>query len=257
LSRRTQKQKSKIDPSASPNPATRLSFVGHLDELRKRIIWTLIAVAATAIIGYLVSGFILEVLSKPIGKLYFFAPAEAFLVRFKIAFIVGIGLALPFILYQAWRFISPALKTKEKKYAVPVIFTAFLLFCLGVAFAYFLLIPVGLKVLLSFGSENVVSLMNVSKYFSFILWFLLFAGILFEMPLLILFLAKLGIIEPRTLRKHRRTAIVIIFIASAVLTPSVDMITMLILALPLILLYEVSIWIAHFTQPKPARAKKK
>ncbi len=254
MSRKARKQKSKAAPKSA---RSRLSFVGHLDELRKRIIWALVAVAVTAIIGYLVSGFLLEILSKPIGKLYFFAPAEAFLVRFKIALIIGIGLALPFILFQAWRFIAPALNVQEKKWALPVIVAGYLLFWTGVAFAYFLLVPVGMRVLLSFGTRSIVSLINVSKYINFILWMLLFSGLLFEMPLIILFLTKLGIIQPRTLRRHRRTAIVIIFILAAVLTPSVDFVSMVILALPLLFLFETSLWIAHFSQPKSARSKKK
>lgn len=250
MNRKTPKQKSKAAPKSK---RSRLSFVGHLAELRKRIIGVLVAVAVAGVVGYLVSGYLLEFLSRPIGRLYFFAPAEAFLARFKIGLILGIALVLPFILYQAWRFVEPALTGREKRFALPSICAGFFLFWGGVAFAYFLMVPMGMKVLLSFGTKNIVALMNVSKYINFILWMLFFTGVLFETPLVIFFLAKLGIIEPRTLRKHRKTAIVVIFIVAAVLTPSVDLVTMVILAVPLVVLFEASIWIAYFSRPKAER----
>jgi len=222
-----------------------MSFLEHLSELRKRILISLGFIFLGSIGGYILSGRVLEILSKPVKSLYFFAPPEAFLIRIKIGIGLGVVFSLPLLLHQLWLFISPALKREERRYAVPIISIAYLLFLAGAGFAYFLILPAGIKILLSFGSESVHPLMNLSKYFTFVFWLLLFSGLLFQLPLIVFFLVRTGIVEEETLRKHHKTIVVVIFILAAVLTPTVDFITMLLLALPLLALYEVSILAAR------------
>lgn len=222
-----------------------MSFLEHLSEFRKRILIALCFIGAGSIGGYLLSGKVLEILSQPVGGLYFFAPAEAFLIRIKLGVGLGIIFSLPFVLHQLWLFIAPALRKKERRYAVPIIFIAYLLFLGGAAFAYLLVLPAGIKILLSFGTQSIHPLINLSKYFSFVFWLVLFSGFLFQLPLIVFFLVRTGIVGEETLRKHHKTVIIIIFVLAAVLTPTVDFITMLLLALPLLLLYEISILAAR------------
>lgn len=222
-----------------------MSFLEHLSELRKRILASLGFITLGSVGGYILSGRVLEILSKPVKGLYFFAPSEAFLIRIKIGIGLGIIFSLPFLLHQLWLFISPALRREERRYAVPIIFIAYFLFLAGAGFAYFLILPAGIRILLSFGTQNVHPLMNLSKYFTFVFWLLLFSGLLFQLPLIVFFLVRTGIVEEETLRKHHKTIIVVIFILAAILTPTVDFITMLLLALPLLALYEVSILAAR------------
>lgn len=223
----------------------RMSFWDHLEELRKRIIYALIGVGFFSILGYILSGKILDILAKPVKNLYFFSPVEAFYVRIKIAFIVGIFVGLPWVLYQLWLFIVPGLKVEEKKYGVWGITSSFLLFILGGIFGYMVVIPAGLRILLSFGTSRVKHILNLSLYFNFILWTLLVCGMLFLLPVVIFFLTKLKIINYKFLKNKRRYAIVGIVIGAAFLTPSVDAFTLVLVTLPLILLYELSIFVSY------------
>jgi sec-independent protein translocase protein TatC len=191
-------------------------------------------------------------LSKPVGTLYFFAPTEALIVRMKLALAMGVGFASPVIFFQIWSFIVPALTKRERKYAIPTVVFSVILFLGGVAFAYFLVMPLGLKVLLSFGGPALKDLIGVQKYFTFVIWLLMACGIVFEMPVMIFFLTKLGVVGPVMLLRRWREAILIIFVAAAVVTPSIDGITQVILAIPLLFLYLVSILVS-FT----ARRRKK
>ncbi len=227
----------------------KLSFIDHLEELRKRILVCIIAVVIAAAFCLLFASRILNFIIKWIGleAIYFFSPTEAFFAQIKIAIFVGIFVAFPIILYETWAFIGPGLTGQERKVSLPFLFSGIILFLLGLAFAFFILIPFGLKFLFSFGSENLKPLMNISKILEFILWCLLCCGMLFELPLIIFFLIKLGIIQAQTIGRHRAELIVGILVVSAILTPTGDFFTLLLISIPLILLIELSILIAKLT----------
>jgi len=159
----------------------------------------------------------------------------------KIAGAVGFVIAMPYLLFELWKFVAPGLTSQERKYAFPLIAIGTVLFYIGGTFGFFLVLPLGIKVLMGFGGKHLVGLINASRYFNFVIIFLLVFGLLFELPVIMFFLVKMGIVEPSTLAKRRREIIVGIFILAAVLTPSVDFITQLLLAIPLIILFEIGL----------------
>lgn len=217
-----------------------LSFVGHLSELRRVIIISIIGIAIGTIISFYFSKQILGILMKPVGNLVFIAPQEAFVTYLKVSFVAGILLALPIIMYQIWGFVSVALKAREKKYAFYYAPFSLLLFFSGVVFVYFVILPVGIKFLLGFATDMLKPMISVSKYISFAGMLFIAFGIVFELPLVIMFLTKIHIVTPQWLTNKRKSNILIIFIVSALLTPP-DIVTQLLMAGPLIFLYEVSI----------------
>ncbi len=231
-----------------------MPLLEHLDELRGRVIKCAVAVLVCAIGGWILGPKVLELLSKPVGTLYFFAPTEALVVRMKLAIAMGAGFASPVVLYQIWAFVVPALTKSEKRYALPTVIFSTILFLGGVAFAYFLVMPIGLKVLLSFGGPALKDLIGVQKYFTFVIWLMVACGVVFEMPVVVFFLAKIGIIGPGTLIRKWREAILGIFVAAAVVTPSIDGITQVILAIPLMLLYIISIFVSFLARGRAKRS---
>jgi len=222
----------------------RLTFIEHLEELRHRIIKSFIFFLIAAIFIYSRAPLLLSYFTKPAGTLIFISPTEAFIANLGITVIFGLLLSSPFIIYQSWRFISSALKEKEKKYAGIFGFFSFVLFLAGCAFGYFLLFPVGLKFLLGFATETIIPMLTVSKYIAFLGMFTLVFGLVFQLPLIILFLTKIGVVIPVMLSRRRREMIVGLFIIAALLTPP-DVVTQVCLALPLLILYEVSILLSR------------
>lgn len=228
----------------------------HLEELRKRIVISAVALAVGATVCFIFKGYLLEFLVAPLhGKqLITLAPAESFMTAFKVSVYSGVLLASPVIIYQIWAFVAPGLKTKEKRVTFfAAIFTS-ALFLGGVAFAWWLVLPRGLDFLLNYQSDYFNQQVQASKYFSFVALFLLGFGIIFELPALLLTLARLGIVSSRQLAKNRRYAILVGAIISAALTPSQDAISMLAMAIPFVMLYEVSIHLSRLVQ-KPRRSK--
>ncbi len=227
----------------------RISFVDHLEELRKRILISILLVLVFSVVGFIFARRIIDVIIS-IGRLdtaYFFAPIEAFTAQFKIALFIGVIIAFPFILYQIWAFIGPGLTGSEKKISLTFILSGVLLFAIGIAFGYFIIIPYGLMFLFSFATANVQPLMNISKYLNFFIWCMLGSGILFQLPLIVFTLIKLGIVDAKTITRHRAEAIVGILIVCAVITPTGDFFTLLLISIPLILLFEISILAARLT----------
>lgn len=221
-----------------------MSLIGHLEELRRRVIICILAVLACSLFSYFYSDKILAILKRPFPhSLVFITPQEPFIITLKIALFAGIVFALPMLLFQAWQFISSGLKEKEKRYLLVYAPFSLLLFLTGASLAYFLVIPIGLRFLLGFGGSSLEPMISISKYLSFITIMMLAFGIVFELPLVLLFLVKIGIVSPQFLAKKRKVVIIAIFILAAILTPSVDAFTQLLLAVPLIILYEVSIWL--------------
>jgi len=218
-----------------------MSFLDHLDELRSAIIMSLVVWIAASIILWFFSGIVLDFLLKsiPVDSLYFNAPVEAFMIRLKLSFILGFLVSFPFILFKVWAFVSPGLFMGERKSIIPLIATSTILFYVGVVFAYWILIPVVLNFLIKFGTDLLSPLISAEKYFIFVAKLCLAFGLVFQLPLVIVFLTSMGIISARSLLKKWRWAVIIIFISGAILTPP-DPASQLLMALPLVFLFLVS-----------------
>lgn len=223
---------------------TRMGFIEHLEELRSRMIKCLMTVFVFSCVSYL---FVMQILGyaiKPVGKVVFLSPQEAFFSYFILAFFIGLFLSSPVIIFQIWRFVSTGLLKQERKFLLIYGFISFLLFVVGIIFAFFLILPVGVKFLLSFGTDFLQPMISVSRYISFVGMVLLGFGIVFQLPIVILFLTQVGWVSTLTIRRNRKYAILLIFITSAVMTPSPDVLSQLLMAGPLLLLLEISIWLA-------------
>ncbi len=223
-------------------------FVEHLEELRSRLIKSLAAIAVCTVIFYQLVDQVLLFLARPVGRFIFLQPMEAFFVRMKIAFCGGVLIAMPVLLYQAWRFIVIALTPLEKKSLFWVLPISFLLFLGGSTFAFFVLVPAGVRILLSYGSSVLVPQISIDTYVNFVGILCLVLGGVFQMPLASFFLAKFGILGHQLLSEKRKVACLIVYILSALLTPGPDPVTAVLLAVPTYLLFECSIltaWLAR------------
>lgn len=229
----------------------KLPFTSHLEELRRRLIVCFIAVGIGFIASYAFSERIFKVLMEPLleamppgGTLIFTGLTEAFFIYLKVSLLAGIFIASPVLLYQIWSFISPGLYEKEKRYAFPFVVFSTIFFIGGASFGYFVVFPSAFKYLMSFATETIRPLPSVKEYLSISTRLLFAFGIVFELPLFIFFLTKIGVVNAKILTHQRKYAIVLIFIVSAILTPGPDAITQLMMAIPLLLLYELSVWVA-------------
>ena len=225
-------------------------FLGHLEELRKRLVICAIAVGIGFIISYVFAKQLFSYLVLPLTKvlpddsrLIFTNLPEMFIAYIKVALVAGIILAIPIIFYQLWMFLAPALFQKEKKYIIPFVLFSSILFVVGALFGYLVVFPYGFKFFVSFATEDIQALPSVKQYFSFAIRLLLAFGLVFEMPVVVLFLTKIGLITPDSMKKFRKFAILCSFILSAILTPP-DVATQLMMALPIIILYEISIFLS-------------
>ncbi len=220
------------------------TLIEHLTELRKRLIIVLFSLFVLSVLSYFFSSELIKIISLPVKKLYFVSPVDAFLIKVKISILSGIILSSPVIFYQIWKFIEPGLILAEKKYLRLFILPAILLFFLGVAFGAFT-VPVAISVLLRFSTPELVPWLTADKYFSFFINIVLVFGVVFEFPVVVAFLLKIGILSEEILKKHRKYSILLIFVLSAVITPTQDIITLLLMSLPLLLFYEGSIILAR------------
>ena len=218
----------------------KLTLVAHLDELRIRIIKSVASIVCATLFSYAFVDKILPYVIKPVGRLVFIAPQEALVANIKIAFFCGLFLAIPVVLFQTWRFVSAGLNEKECKYVAIFAPLSYIFFITGTVFCFFVIVPIAIKFLLDFASKDVVPMITISKYVSFVGTMTLSFGLVFEVPLASLFLTKIGMVTPEFLASKRRVAIVIIFIAAAILTPP-DVVTQCMMALPLVALYEIGI----------------
>ncbi len=224
-----------------------MPFLEHIEELRQRLIKIIATILITSIIAYIFSEAVVNYFVKPVGTVYFRNPTGAFSIRIKVSLFIGLAASIPVIIYHFWKFVIPGLYAREIKFLIPVTLFGTIFFFGGAAFCFFLVIPAAMKILLSFGTDAVQSLIDVSDYFSFVFWMCVAFGGVFELPILAYFLGKIGIITSRTLRKGRRIAVVVIAIAAAFITPTPDAFNMMMLAVPLYVLYEVSILVVRFT----------
>jgi len=239
----------------------KLTFTSHLEELRKRIIICIIAVALGFSVSYFFAEQIFSILVKPLKEelppdslLIFTALPEAFFAYLKLSLFSGIILASPVILWEVWCFVAPGLYDHEKRYVYPFVTFSTLFFAAGVLFGYIVVFPISFKFLVSYGSELIKPLPSIKEYLSFSCKMLLAFGIIFELPLFVLFLAKIGIIDDKMLRSKRKFAILGVFIVAAILTPP-DAVSQVLMALPLIILYEISILVAKFFGKKAEKEK--
>lgn len=219
-------------------------LLAHLAELRKRLVYSIAAVALCGCAAYPFADPIIRDLAKPVGRFVFLGPVEAFWSKIILAFFSGLFISMPFVLFQFWSFIKAGLLPGEKRSVGLVTAVSFCLFAAGAAFCYFLVLPVGVPFLLAYQSDVLVPMISFGKYLSFVGSLVLAFGIIFELPLVIGFLVKAGLLQASTLRRNRRFAIVIIFIVAAALTPGPDVFSQLMMAGPLLVLYETGVIIA-------------
>ncbi|MEO6694085.1 MAG: twin-arginine translocase subunit TatC [Ignavibacteria bacterium] len=234
-----------------------MSFLEHLEELRWRIIKSAIGVLAGGIIvGVFINWIMDNILLLPATstipplQLQNIKPFGQFSLYMEVIIFGGALISLPNLLYQFWKFIEPALKTGERKYISSIVFFSSICFLTGVVFAYMVLLPTALSFFSTFGSSIINNIIAVDEYFSFIISTMLAAGVVFELPMVSFFLSKIGILKPEFMRKYRKHALIIILLIAAILTPSPDITSQLLLAFPLFILYEISIIISKFSQKK-------
>ena len=252
----------------------KMPFLAHLEELRKRLIWCFSAIGIAFPLVFYFRTVLLQLLQwplatdivmgrrfpfiafrpkPPIAKLIALGPAETLWTHFKVAFIVGLFVALPVILYQIWKFIEPGLMPKERRFAMPFVVLSTICFFLGAAFCFFIVLPLALQLLLTF-DPTIQQMPRFSEYVDFTLKFLLAFGVIFELPLAMTIAARLGLVTPQFLARNRKYAILVNFVIAAILTPTPDIFNQSLMALPLCLLYEVGIIAARLTarRAKPA-----
>ncbi|MDA8210511.1 MAG: twin-arginine translocase subunit TatC [Clostridia bacterium] len=238
-----------------------LTIIGHLEELRKVLLVSIIALIPTSVAGWFFKDYTLTLLLKPLKtidpnfKLQILGPADKIFVDLKIAVFLGIILALPIIMWQLWSFILPALKQKEKHILGSVVPATVILFVSGVVFAYFTVFQIGVQFFFGYVSgagNNVVAAYALKEYISFALTFLLPFGLVFELPIVILVLTRLGVVTPRFLAAKRKYALLIIFVIAAFLTPGPDVVSQFMMAAPMYILYEVSILLSYLVVRKQA-----
>jgi len=234
-----------------------MSFLDHIEELRWRIIYAIIGIVVFTIVAWFFINPIVEVvLLKPARDakvpLQNLRPFGQLFLYVQVAITVGIIGSLPNIFYQLWEFISPALKKRERKYILWIVLFSTFCFMAGIAFAYFVMLPMAMNFGAQFGTAEISNQWTIDEYISIIISVMLAAGVVFELPMISFFLSKLGILTPKFMRKYRRHAIVIIMILAAFLTPGADPVSQIILAVPLVLLYEISIFISKLSSKKSA-----
>ena len=229
----------------------RMSFMDHLGEVRGRLIKVAVAVVIASIGAFIANNWILELLARPFesavvdGRLAVFRPTEAFSLVMRLSLFGGIVLASPVIFYQLWRFVSPALSKREKKWVIPLIGVFTALFVAGVTLGYWAL-GRGLEFLLNFGGDNLQPIIGANNYLSFAMRFILGFGIAFEFPVFLFAAAAAGVVGSEKLRAGRRWAVLIIVFAAALITPSGDPLTLMLLSTPLYGMYELTILAIRF-----------
>jgi len=256
------------DPSGEHESETMptMGFLDHLEELRKRLVYSIAAVAVGFFACWWKVERIYDVMQRPImdalkangmaEKLVYLNPTEPFNLYLKVAALAGLFLTSPFVLYQVWMFISPGLYRNEKRYVVPFMVSTITLFTSGGYFGYKIVYPAALTFLLSVGKGQFQPMITISEYTQLFLSIILGMGLIFEMPILIFFLALMGIVSAGFMLKNFRYAILVIFIIAAIVTPTTDILNMCIFAAPMIALYAVSIGVAWLVHPKQRRARK-
>jgi sec-independent protein translocase protein TatC len=265
----TSNQRHSAEKETSKRNEKEMPFLDHLEELRSRLIKSLVVVAFFTMLSWFFIDHIFTFLVRPYKqaialaneqikdpaqaqalRLIYLNPTGGFMIFLKLAITVGILASIPVIVYQLWQFVAPGLLAKEKRIVPWVVFFTTLCFLAGAVFCYFVVLKYGLGFLLTFQSETLAPMVSIDEYFGFVTILLVVFGLVFEMPVIAYFLTRIGLLTPEFLRQKRRYGIVTMVVAAAVLTPSTDAFTMMLLAVPLLLLYEVSIWVSKVALPK-------
>lgn len=243
------------------NPATdeKMPFTSHLEEMRSRLMRVITVVGILFVACYFFKEKLFEVLTIPLvvampesSSMIFTGLPEAFFTYLKVAFFGAIFFASPYILYQVWKFISPGLYKSEKKHVFPFVFFSTIFFLGGSSFAYYVVFPFGFKFFLAFGTDFIKPMLSIKEYLSFSFKLLLAFGIIFELPIFMFFLSRIGLVNSKTLKTKRKYAILLIFVTAALFTPP-DVVTQVLMALPLMLLYEVSVWVVKLGEKKASK----
>jgi sec-independent protein translocase protein TatC len=245
----------------------RMPFWSHLAELRKRILWSVVWITMGFGLCFNYSEDILRALMRPMNskltllhtfpflsivpnevqqKLHYTTLIEPFWAHLKIGLISGLMVVFPLVMYQVWKFIAPGLKQQERKYAGYFVFFSTLFFAIGVLFCYLLLLPFAVPFLLSYKTEDLIAIIKIGDYIDFVLKFLFASGIVFELPLIIVLLSRMGIVSPDVLAKYRKYAFLASFVFGAILTPTPDVFNQTLISVPIYLLYEIGILFARF-----------
>lgn len=232
-----------------------MTFLEHLEEMRWRIVYALAGIVIGTIVAWVFIDFLIEnILLRPAIKselnLQNLRPFGQLFLYFQVALIGGFVLSIPNVFYQFWKFIAPALKDSEKKYIVWIVIFSSVCFLSGIVFAYYVMLPLTLKFAAQFGTTEIENNFAINEYFSIIISVMIGAALVFELPMLSFFLSKIGIITPQIMRKFRRHSIVTILILAAILTPGADPVAQVLLAIPLVLLYEISIFVSKIFSKK-------
>lgn len=251
---KTNSEDSADSSNGNEEDSSSMSILEHLEELRNRLIKIFIAAALGFSVCYWMSKWLFDLLMKPLvevlnvegGKLIFTGLTEGFFTYLKVGIIAGLFLASPYIIYQLWAFVAPGLFKRERRLLIPVSIISSIFFVGGAGFGYFVVFPFGFKFLISnFTSEHIQAMPSIKEYLSLATKMLIAFGIIFELPLVIFILSRIGIVNHKMLRKYQKYAILGTFVVGAMLTPP-DVITQAMMAGPLILLYEISIWVSYF-----------
>jgi len=234
----------------------RMGIIEHIEELRSRLIISIIAILVTTTLAYVFSDAIIEILTRPAGglKLVALSPMDGFMIRFRVALYGGLALAAPVWIYQLVRYLEPGLLPHEKRYIIPGVAGAVVLFLVGNVFGYVMLANM-LTVMLTMFGTTLTYLPSADQYISFVVYFLLAVGISFELPIVILILMKIGIVSPEFLRKQRRVAYFILFVFAELVTPVADpIVAPLVVMLPMSILFELALFLSRFVVSKPKAA---
>ncbi|MBK9331025.1 MAG: twin-arginine translocase subunit TatC [Ignavibacteria bacterium] len=251
-----------LENNKTGNDPDEMTFLEHLEELRWRIIKSAAGVIiASIVVGIFINWIMDNVLLLPATKtdpplkLQNIKPFGQFTLYMEVIIFGGVILSIPNLIYQFWKFIEPALKPGESKYIKWIVIFSTVCFLAGNLFAYYVLLPTALEFFASFGSAIIDNIIAIDEYFSFIISTVLAAGLVFELPMISFFLSKIGILKPQFMRKYRKHAIIFILLAAGILTPSPDITSQMLLAIPLFILYEISIFICVFSQKKEPKEK--
>ena len=230
----------------------KMPLTSHLEELRKRLVRSLAAVGIAFLACFFFKEDLFRVVAQPLvsvmppgSHLIYTGLPEAFFTYIKVSFYAGLFLASPFVLYQVWKFISPGLYPGERRFVAPFVATSTLLFAGGVCFGYFLVLPTAYRFFLEFATDFLKPMLSMREYLTLTLKLLLAFGVIFEIPVFLFFMTKIGLVTPRKLVRMRRYAIVVCFIAAALITPTPDAFTQCMMAIPMIALYEVGIVVSR------------
>jgi len=219
-----------------------MNLLDHLEELRSTLIASAIAWLGSTVVIWFFSARALDFLisNLPVKNLYFYSPVEAFMIRMKLSFILGVLVSFPYLFLRVWRFVSPGLFRREQSLVLPLIASSIVLFYLGLVFAYWVMMPLVLKFFVTFGTDRLIPLLSVEKYFTFVAKLCFAFGLVFQLPLVVILLTWMRVVSARALLKQWRWAIIIIFAVAAVLTPP-DPISQVFMAVPLCLLFFASV----------------